>query len=364
MSLHSFEQALRGKRILLTGHTGFTGTWALHWFSQIDCEITGLSLAPDTDPAMFDVTRAEALCHRHIIGDIRDYNTVQAAFAAAEPDLVLHLAAQTLVPTSYAEPVATYASNLMGTVHVLESARRTSSVTGVVCITTDKVYNNREWVYPYRETDELGGKDPYSASKACCELAIASYRASLGSWEQTLNILSARGGNIIGGGDWSARRLVPDIARAAAAGEPIVLRNPSATRPWQHVACLVHGYMQLLALAAGAPIEDPDQQTWNLGPLPEDCIPVSDMVRRFGAHFGDLKVEVQGSPQHEAQLLMLDSGKARAKLGWTPAWGLEETIAETAKWYRGYYNAPETAGDLTREQINMYRSSIPVSEPA
>ncbi|MEL7129177.1 MAG: CDP-glucose 4,6-dehydratase [Pseudomonadota bacterium] len=358
MPTPSFEDRLKGRRILLTGHTGFTGTWALHWFDALGCEVTGLSLAPDTDPSMFVATGAEALCARHIIGDIRDAELVRQAVAEVQPELILHLAAQTLVPTSYAEPVETYAANLMGTVHILDAARRTDSVDGVVCITTDKVYENREWLYPYREVDALGGKDPYSASKACCELAIASYRASLPSWGQGLNIVSARGGNIIGGGDWSDRRLVPDIARAAASGAPIVLRNPAATRPWQHVACLVHGYMMLLDQAAGGPISDPEAGAWNLGPQAEDCIPVGDLVQRFATHFGDMKVDVQPVQQSEAQLLMLDSAKARQKLGWAPAWGLEDTIAETANWYRDYYADPSQAAALTRRQIAKYRDCL------
>lgn len=358
MQLADFERAIAGQRVLVTGHTGFTGTWALQWLSEIGAEVTGFALAPETEPSMFAAAQAQRLCARHVIGDLRDLDHLRQVFAAAQPDLVLHLGAQTLVRRSYRDPAETWSSNVMGTIHVLEAARTCDSVRAVLCITTDKVYDNKEWLWAYRENDALGGKDPYSASKAACEIAIASHRASLASWGRSMAIMSARGGNIIGGGDWAEDRLVPDIARAAAAKAPIVLRNPSATRPWQHVLCLVHGYLMLLARACQDGAASPEDWTWNLGPSPDDCIPVGAMVERFAQRFGGLDVRHEAQRQHEAQLLMLDSAKARARLGWRPAWDLDETIARTADWYREQAAEPDAAGRITREQLAAYRRAI------
>lgn len=352
----AFEGDLRGARILVTGHSGFTGGWASLWLSQIGAEVHGLSLPPETTPNLFAAAGVEAVCASSTFADIRDADAVRVVFERVRPDLVLHLAAQPLVRRSYRLPIETYAANLMGTVHVLEAARQQPQVKGAVCITTDKVYANRETDHAYSEGDRLGGHDPYSASKACAEIAIESYRSSLPSWGQDMLIASARGGNIIGGGDWSEDRLVPDFARAAAQNEALVIRNPKAVRPWQHVLCLCHGYLTLLAQITRGNRAVAD--AWNFGPDRADCVSVEEMLKRMAQHWSSLKVEVVPAIQHEAKLLMLDSAKARAALGWLPAWTLAETLAATAGWYRGYYDDPSAARAITLGQIGAYRERI------
>lgn len=311
---------------------------------------------PETTPNLFAAAGVEAVCASSTFADIRDADAVRVVFERVRPDLVLHLAAQPLVRRSYRLPIETYAANLMGTVHVLEAARQQPQVKGAVCITTDKVYANRETNHAYSEGDRLGGHDPYSASKACAEIAIESYRSSLPSWGQDMLIASARGGNIVGGGDWSEDRLVPDFARAAAQNEALVIRNPKAVRPWQHVLCLCHGYLTLLAQITRGNRAVAD--AWNFGPDRADCVSVEEMLKRMAQHWSSLKVEVVPAIQHEAKLLMLDSAKARAALGWLPAWTLAETLAATAGWYRGYYDDPSAARAITLGQIGAYRERI------
>ncbi|MFG1357982.1 CDP-glucose 4,6-dehydratase [Xanthobacter pseudotagetidis] len=352
----AFEGDLRGARILVTGHSGFTGGWASLWLSQIGAEVHGLSLPPETAPNLFAAAGVEAACVSSTFADIRDADAVRAVFERVRPDLVLHLAAQPLVRRSYRLPIETYATNLMGTVHVLEAARQQAQVKGAVCITTDKVYANRETDHAYGEGDRLGGHDPYSASKTCAEIAIESYRSSLPSWGQDMLIASARGGNIIGGGDWSEDRLVPDFARAAVQNEALVIRNPKAVRPWQHVLCLCHGYLTLLAQITRGNRAVSD--AWNFGPDRADCVSVEEMLKRMAQHWSSLRVDVVPAIQHEAKLLMLDSAKARAALGWLPAWTLGETLAATAGWYRGYHDDPSAARAITLGQISAYRERI------
>ncbi|QIB32698.1 CDP-glucose 4,6-dehydratase [Ancylobacter pratisalsi] len=355
-NIAGFEDKLRDARVLVTGHSGFTGGWVTLWLSRIGAQVHGLSLPPETTPNLFSLAGIEAACASSVFADIREPAALRAAFDRVRPDLVLHLAAQPLVRRSYAQPVETYATNLMGTLHVLEAARRQSGVKGVVCITTDKVYANRETDHAYQETDPLGGHDPYSASKACAEIAIESYRRSLSSWDASLLIASARGGNIIGGGDWSQDRLIPDFARAAARHEPLVIRNPMAVRPWQHVLCLCHAYLVLLAAIARGRADA--AQPWNIGPERSDCVTVEEMLARLSRHWSALRVEVVPSIAHEAQLLMLDSSKARRELGWHPAWTLHEALAETAGWYRGHYEDPAGARPRTLAQIEAYRAAL------
>jgi CDP-glucose 4,6-dehydratase len=273
----------------------------------------------------------------------------------AAPELVLHLAAQPLVRRSYRDPIESYQSNVMGTVHVLEAARH-SGVKGAVCITTDKVYYNREWAYGYRETDRLGGSDPYSASKAAAEIVIDSYRSSMTSWQQGMLIAAARGGNIIGGGDWAEDRLIPDFARAARNGTPIILRNPAATRPWQHVLALIHGYMMLLARMADGDAET--SSAWNLGPAANATLTVGEVVARLRSGWEDLTVVVQPTHLHETTALALDSTKAQRQLGWKPGWSTEEGIDRTAEWYAAYTPGAGASTDITRRQIEDYRASL------
>jgi len=350
----SFDR-LAGVDILVTGHTGFTGTWACHWLHKLGARVHGLALEPRTQPNIFEATGAIDVLASHTIGNINDFATVQACVQKHKPKLILHLAAQPLVLASYVDPVGTYMTNVQGTVHLLEAARLSNHVSGILCITTDKVYENRSWVHPYRETDRLGGADPYSASKAAAELVIASYRASLPSWKRQMTIDVARGGNIIGGGDWSDNRLIPDFVRATVTDTALEIRNPSATRPWQHVLCLIDGYLTLLermlATEAGA------GQAWNFGPDIDDCVPVKSVLDHLAAAWKPAQIVYGKAVQHEAQLLVLDSTKARQTLGWRPGWGLEQTLQATAEWYRNFYQDPSAAAKITLAQIDRYRGA-------
>lgn len=352
-----FEQALVGKKVLVTGSTGFTGGWACLWLKAIGADVQGFSLAPDTSPSLF-----EALSLKDdfptVIGDIRDAEVFAETVRAYRPDLILHLAAQPLVRRSYREPVSTFAVNAQGTAHVLEAARHVDSVRGVVCITTDKVYKNNEWAWPYRENDPLGGKDPYSASKAAAEMVIQSYAASY-PWQEGKGpaIAIARGGNIIGGGDWSEDRLVPDFVRSVVDGRAMTLRYPDATRPWQHVLALVHGYLMLLA---GLVSDDPGRyaRAWNLGPQDLKHYSVREVLELMSAHWQRPALDFMDNPLPEAGALALDSSLARNQLGWLPAWDTARVVTETAAWYRDYYNDPASARALTLRQIDAWRKGI------
>ena len=352
-----FEKALAGKKVLVTGSTGFTGGWACLWLKSIGAEVRGFSLAPETTPSLFEAVALNDDVET-IIGDIRDYDAIFQAVEAFAPDLVLHLAAQPLVRRSYREPVSTFAVNAQGTAHVLEAARHVKSVRGVVCITTDKVYKNNEWAWPYRENDPLGGKDPYSASKAAAEMIIQSYAASY-PWSKGEGpaIAIARGGNIIGGGDWSEDRLIPDFVRAAVNGQAMTLRYPDATRPWQHVLALVHGYLMLLA---GLISDDPGRyaKAWNLGPQDLKHYSVRDVLELMSAHWQRPNLEYMDNPLPEAGALALDSSLARNQLGWLPAWDTDRVVTETAAWCRDYYNNPSSARELTLAQIAAWRKDI------
>lgn len=352
-----FEDALAGKKILVTGHTGFTGSWACLWLSSIGAQVAGYSLAPETSPSLYDELKLD----REIastLGDICDYDSLHKAVEAFQPDLILHLAAQPLVRKSYREPVQTFMVNAQGTAHVLEAARLVKSVRGVLCITTDKVYKNNEWAWPYRESDPLGGKDPYSASKAAAEMVIQSYAASYPYADgQGPAIATARGGNIIGGGDWSEDRLVPDFVRAAITGQAMTLRYPDATRPWQHVLALVHGYLMILA---GLASEQPERvaKAWNLGPQELKQYSVRSVLELMCAHWQRPDLNYMDNPLPEAGSLALDSSIARNQLNWIPVWDTEDVVRHTAVWYRDFYAAPEKVRDITLAQINEWRGGI------
>lgn len=351
-----------GRRVLVTGDTGFKGSWLALWLTALGARVTGLALPPPTEPSLFEMAGIGAVVN-HIEGDIRDLAAVRAAVEQARPDVVFHLAAQPLVRLSYAEPVETYAANVMGTVHLLEAVRQVGGVKAVVCITSDKCYENREWAWAYRESDAMGGHDPYSSSKGCAELVVSAWRRSYFEHEGP-SLASVRAGNVIGGGDWAADRLVPDLVRAFEAGVAPLVRSPDSVRPWQHVLAALHGYLLLAErLLAG---EQRFADGWNFGPSDEDARPVRWIVERMSAAWGDgiQPSEADRGPRpHEAGLLRLDSSKARAELGWWPALSLGETIEWIAEWHKSIGRG-EDARAVTLAQIERYMVRAGGARPA
>ncbi len=340
------------RRVFLTGHTGFKGAWLSLWLSEMGAKVSGYSLAPSTEPNLFELGGVAATLAANTIGDIRDLEMLSGAMAAADPEVVIHMAAQPLVRESYADPVGTYATNVMGTVHVLEAGRRAGSLRAIVVVTTDKCYENNEWVWGYREIDRLGGRDPYSNSKACAELVTSSYRQSFGT--ASAQIASARAGNVIGGGDWSADRLVPDILRGCFSNSGEVrLRNPGAVRPWQHVLEPLGGYLMLAErLATGGSGFD---TAWNFGPDTGEERAVIDVAQAIVAGLGRGKIVVDRDPNapHEATLLRLDCSKVRGLLGWRPCLDFADTIRWTAEWYASWRQDKDMKA-FTRRQICDY----------
>lgn len=351
-----FESALRNKRVFLTGHTGFTGSWAAAWLTGIGAEVCGYSLAPETTPSLWREMDLPGST-RSVIGDICDRAALEQAMAAFSPHVVLHLAAQPLVRRSYREPFETFNANVMGTLNVLEASRKQPDLQAIVCVTTDKVYENKEWPWPYRECDRLGGKDPYSASKSAAEMVIQSYQYAFRTEDGSpLPVATARGGNIIGGGDWSEDRLVPDFVRAVVGREPITLRYPDATRPWQHVLALVQGYLMLAARL----MEDPKTaaRAWNLGPIDGRALTVRAVLETLARTWTRPDLRYMDNPAKEAQLLAVDSTLARDVLRWQPAWETEETVERTATWYRDFHERKKGAWELTLGQIADWRSVL------
>ena len=342
----------RGKRIFLTGHTGFKGSWLSIWLQSLGSELTGYALPPLTTPNLYEVADV-GHGMTSIIADIRDLTSLQKAMQAACPDIVIHMAAQPLVRQSYADPVETYAANIMGTVHVLESVRNTSSVKAVLVVTTDKCYENKEEVFKaYQEHDTLGGHDPYSSSKACTELVTAAYRNSF-LQQQGIAVATARAGNVIGGGDWATDRLVPDILKAFEQNEVVQIRNPQATRPWQHVLEPLSGYLTLLEhlFTQGSAYSE----AWNFGPHDEDARPVQWIVEQLAFAWGkdaSWHKDVDEQP-HEANYLMLDIAKAKARLKWQPSWNLQIALQNITHWHRAWL-AREDMKKLCLDQILQY----------
>ena len=355
-ALENLVSSWQGRRVFLTGHTGFKGGWLALWVARLGAQVRGYALDPATQPNLFTVAGVGSVLD-DVRGDILDRSRLEAALQEFAPEMVFHLAAQPLVRRSYADPLGTYATNVMGTAHVLEAVRKTPSVRAVVCITTDKCYENREWVWPYRETDALGGHDPYSSSKACAEIVSAAYRSSFFSVEQAgksrVLLATARAGNVIGGGDWSEDRLIPDLIRGFQSGKPVLIRRPQAIRPWQHVLDPLHGYILLAEkLLAG---EAQFAAAFNFGPGDEDAWTVEEIADSLAAAWGDGARWVRDAEPgvHEAGVLRLDASKARAELEWRPRLKLESALRWTAEWYRACLNRTHMS-DLTWKQIEEY----------
>jgi CDP-glucose 4,6-dehydratase len=348
----------RGKRIFLTGHTGFKGSWLSLWLQDLGAEVTGYALAPPTTPSLFEVAKVGGKM-RSVIADIRDLTRLTAAMNEACPDMVIHMAAQALVRHSYAEPVETYAINVMGTAHLLEAVRQTDSVRSVVIVTSDKCYENREWPWGYRENEAMGGYDPYSSSKGCAELVTSAYRNSYFNVakysEHGVAIATGRAGNVIGGGDWAQDRLIPDILRAVEAGQPVNIRSPHAIRPWQHVLEPLSGY---LILAEKLYTEGTSfAEGWNFGPAEEDARPVRWITEQITALWGEgASWQLDQNPQpHEAHYLKLDCSKARALLNWRPMWDLTRTLQSIVTWHKAARQGAEMKA-VCLQQIVEYSS--------
>lgn len=350
----------KGKRVFLTGHTGFKGAWLLLWLADLGATVRGFSLAPEGPPSLFETLSLDALCH-HQIGDIRDTGAVRQAIDEFQPDIVLHLAAQALVRRSYRDPLTTFATNVQGTAAVLEACRCLSHRAAIVIVTTDKCYEERHTLSPYREDDHLGGSDPYSASKACAEIVTSSYRRSFFPPERyaqhPIAVASARAGNVFGGGDWAEDRLIPDAFRSWTKGQTLTLRSPYAIRPWQHVLEPLLGY---LMLAQACYTDGPAwAQAWNFGPSPTQIQEVQHIIRRLAEAWGPdalWKIGADVPEFREASLLLLDSTPARFRLGWRPALPLPKALAWTAAWYRAFALDPSPASlrTLIEEQRNDF----------
>lgn len=349
----------RGKRVFLTGHTGFKGSWLSLWLHVLGAQVTGYALNPPTEPSLFEICRIDNLVDS-VIADVRDAESLAAALHRAAPEIVIHMAAQPLVRDSYRIPVETYATNVMGTVHLFEAIRACSSVRAVVNVTTDKCYENREWLWGYRENEALGGYDPYSSSKACSELVTAAYRNSFFNPRDAQHhgaaVASARAGNVIGGGDWAGDRLIPDIMRAIIAGEPVRIRNPHALRPWQHVLEPLCGYLLLAERLCKE--GQTYAEAWNFGPEDRDTLPVLGIVQELCSRWGnDAGYQIDsGDHPHEASLLKLDSSKARHRLGWSPFWPLATALDRIVVWNQAYV-AGAAMRAVTLAQINDYMTT-------
>jgi CDP-glucose 4,6-dehydratase len=343
----------RGRKVLVTGHTGFKGSWLAMWLHRAGARVHGYALAPPTDTNLFSVAGVAALLEGHTVADMRDGEALRQAVGAAAPEFIFHLAAQPLVRRSYVDPVETYATNVMGTVHLFEAVRACASVRAIVNVTTDKCYDNREWVWGYREDEALGGRDPYASSKACSELITAAYRASFLE-RAGVSIASARAGNVIGGGDWADDRLLPDFFRAAKEKRSLEVRFADATRPWQHVLEPLSGYLLLAErLASGNP---QFACAWNFGPSDDDATPVRDLLDRLTSKLeGTRWHETEGAAMHEARYLKLDSSKARNQLDWRPRWTLDQALDKTVVWHQAWWSGADMQA-TSMAQIAAYEA--------
>ena len=343
----------KGKKVLITGHTGFKGSWLTLWLKLLGAEVCGFALLPESSPNLFENLELEKQV-TSIIGDVRRLDVFEKVLNDFKPEIIFHLAAQSLVRKSYREPVETYLTNVIGTVNVLDAVRRGDFVKSVVIITTDKVYENKEWHWAYRENERLGGFDPYSNSKACAELAVAAYRNSFFAESETL-IATARAGNVIGGGDWSEDRLLPDVFRSLIFGEKLEIRNPYSVRPWQHALEPLSGYMKLAEKLYNG--EKSFAESWNFGPAEEDSKPVGwilEEIKRIWNEPVNWQI-AEGIQPHEARLLKLDSAKAKNELKWSPKLSLDEAVEMTVQWYRGFKDKKNLT-ELTGNQIDFYQN--------
>lgn len=353
----NFEKQLRGRKIFVTGHSGFTGGWASLWLREIGAEVFGFSLPPETSPSFFHDLQLQNQIHSRF-GDICDPEQLAGALNDFQPELILHLAAQPLVRKSYANPMQTFLVNTLGTGHVLDQARKVKSVKGVLCVTTDKVYKDNGGLRPYKESDPLGGHDPYSASKAAAEMLIHSFSNSFSY--QIGNgpaIATARAGNILGGGDWSEDRLIPDFVRAVISGNPLTLRYPNAIRPWQSVLAVVQGYLTILAGLA-SPQPGVFAKAWNLGPVDQKQISVREMIEVMSQHWMRPPLTFMDDPLPETLSLALESSMAQSQLGWAPAWDLNRVLLETISWYRDYFKKIKSPLSITLAQIDSWREGL------
>jgi CDP-glucose 4,6-dehydratase len=348
----TITETLKTKRVLITGHTGFTGSWASMWLKHIGITVEGYALKPHTEPNLYHILNLDDRLNS-TISDINDYKRFLQKVKNFCPDVILHLAAQPLVRKGYEDPLGTFYTNFQGTVNVLEAARLCDTVKVVLCITTDKVYENLELGHSFEENSRLGGKDPYSCSKAAAEMAIQAYSNQY--WQNRnspLAIAVARGGNIIGGGDWSNDRLIPDLVRSIIRKKPLILRYPNAVRPWQHVLDLIEGYLLLIAGLLNQPKKF--QGSWNFGPINEKAMSVKKIIELFGKYWEKPEIIYCHNPLPESNTLKLNSSKAQHKLGWKTFLNTEEAIYQTALWYKTFTESPRKAAQLTLDQIEMY----------
>lgn len=348
----------KGRKVLMTGHTGFKGGWLSLWLNRLGAKITGYALEPPTSPALFEDAQINTVLQDSHIGDICDLEKLTKVMQSVDPEIVIHLAAQPLVRHSYTDPLGTYSTNVMGAVNLFEAVRNTSSVKAVLNITTDKCYKNREWVWGYREDEPMGGHDPYSSSKGCVELISDSYRNSF-LQKIGIGLGTARAGNVIGGGDWAKDRIVPDAIRAFIKKEPLLVRNPLSTRPWQHVLEPLSGYIIL----AQQLFENPEafSEGWNFGPNDDDAQPVSvlaDIMVKNWSDQSEWRLDEGGQP-HEANYLKLDCSKAKAKLKWYPIWNIDRALEETVRWYRAWHDR-SNMHKFTMKQIEIYQHEFEI----
>lgn len=354
--LESLLKSWKGRRVFLTGHTGFKGSWLALWLSRLGAQVRGYALDPCTEPNLFDRASVGNVAE-DVRGDVRDFAKLEATVTQFAPEVVFHLAAQPLVRRSYADPIGTYSTNVMGTVHLMEAIRKTPSVRAIVCVATDKCYQNQGWIWPYRESDPLGGYDPYASSKACAEIISAAYRSSFFPIdklrEHHVALATARAGNVIGGGDWSEDRLIPDLIRGFRSKQPVLIRHPDAIRPWQHVLDPLRGYLMLAQQLLAAPAQF--SSAYNFGPSDDDIWPVERIANKLASMWGNGASWTRDvvPSVHEDHVLRLDASKARSELGWKPRLNIETALDWTIAWYR-VWNQGDDVAEFTEQQIDEY----------